>query len=274
VEKKAHVIVVGNEKGGTGKSTVSMHLIVSLLGMGLSVASMDLDARQATLTSYITHRRNKAAPFLPVKVPDHVAIPLTEDARGDEAKFHEAYLRLTSENDVLLIDTPGHDSRLSRLAHSFADLLVTPLNDSFIDLDVLAKVDSDSMKVIRPSHYAEMVWEMKKQRALRGERGGMEWVVLRNRLATLDAKNKQTMERLLGDLSKRIGFRLVGGLGERVIYRELFLEGLTLLDLRQKSAGVDLTMSHVAARQELRALVDALGLAELARRKKAEQQRA
>ncbi len=272
MDKKAHVIVIGNEKGGTGKSTISMHLIVSLLGMGLSVGSMDLDARQATLTSYVNHRRDKAVPFLPVSMPDHVDIPLTEDARGDEAKFHDAYIRLTSVNDVVIIDTPGHDSRLSRLAHSFADLLVTPLNDSLVDLDVLAKVDSDTMTVIRPSHYSEMVWEMKKQRALRGERAGMEWVVLRNRLATLEARNKQGMEKLLNDLSKRIGFRVIGGLGERVIYRELFLEGLTLLDLRQKSSGVDLTMSHVAARQELRALVEALGLARLAQKKKAERQ--
>lgn len=274
MEKKAHVIVVGNEKGGTGKSTVTMHLIVSLLGMGLSVGSMDLDARQATLTTYINHRRAKAVPFMPVRVPDHVAIPLTDDARGDESRFHDAYIRLTAENDVLIIDTPGHDSRLSRLAHAFADLLVTPLNDSFVDLDVLAKVDSDTMRVIRPSHYSEMVWEMKKQRALRGERVGMEWVVLRNRLATLEARNKQTMEKLLNDLAKRIGFRVIGGLGERVIYRELFLDGLTLLDLRQKSSGVDLTMSHVAARQELRALVEALGLSKLAHKKKSERQEA
>lgn len=271
MSKKAHVIVVGNEKGGTGKSTISMHLIVSMLGMGLSVGSMDLDARQSTLTTYITNRRTKAAPFMPVKLPDHVPIYLTEDAEGDANSFHEAFDRLSAEHDVVLMDTPGHDSRLSRLAHSFADLLVTPLNDSFIDLDVLAKVDSDTMKVIKPSHYSEMVWETKKQRALRGERVTMDWVVLRNRLATLDARNKQSMEKLLAELSKRIGFRQVGGLGERVIYRELFLEGLTLLDLRQKSAAFDLTMSHVAARQELRSLVEALGLARLAEKKKAAQ---
>lgn len=268
--KKAHVIVIGNEKGGTGKSTISMHLIVSLLGMGLSVGSMDLDARQATLSSYIAHRREKAVPYFSVRVPDHVAIPMTDDIRTDERKFHDNFIRLTAENDVLIIDTPGHDSRLSRLAHAFADLLVTPLNDSLVDLDVLAKIDSETMTVIRPSHYSEMVWEMKKQRALRGERVGMEWVVLRNRLATVDARNKQDMGRLLIDLSKRIGFRVVGGLAERVIYRELFLEGMTLLDLRQKSSSANLTLSHVAARQELRALVEALGLATLAKRKKAE----
>lgn len=268
VDNKAHVIVIGNEKGGTGKSTVTMHLIVSLLGMGLKVGSMDLDARQATLSSYIANRKAKQAPFLPVLLPDHVAVPLTDDAEADAGNFYEALGRLSQSNDVIMIDTPGHDSRLSRLAHSYADLLVTPLNDSLIDLDVLAKVDSDTMSISRPSHYSEMVWETKKQRALRGDRSRMDWVVLRNRLATLEARNKQSMEKLLGELSKRIGFRVIGGLSERVIYRELFLDGLTLLDLRQRSAGVDLTMSHVAARQELRALVESLGLVELARRKK------
>ncbi|OIR02335.1 ATPase MipZ [mine drainage metagenome] len=257
---EARIIVVGNEKGGTGKSTVAMHLIVSLLGMGARVASIDLDARQATLSRYVENRARRQGRALPM--PEHVAVPPTADVAADEARFLESLQTLSARHDVVLIDTPGSDQPLSRLGHSYADLLITPLNDSFIDLDVLAKVDPDSMKITRPSHYAEMVWESKKIRALRGQRGGADWFVLRNRLSTLDARNKREMERLLGDLARRIGFQCVGGLCERVIYRELFLEGLTLLDLGPGS-GVEMSMSHVAARQELRRLVEALGLASL-----------
>jgi chromosome partitioning protein len=260
--KQAHVIVVGNEKGGTGKSTVAMHLIVSLLARGASVGSIDLDARQATLTRYIQNRRRRNERGQALSLPDHEEVPPTADAEADEQRFMAALERLRQSHDVVLIDTPGANHPLSRLGHSFADLLVTPLNDSFIDLDVLAKVDPDSMKISHPSHYSEMVWETKKIRALRGEKAVVEWFVLRNRLSPLDARNKRVMERLLGDLSKRIGFRLVGGLCERVIYRELFLEGLTLFDLGEGS-GVEMSLSHVAARQELRGLVEALGLARL-----------
>ncbi len=259
---EARIIVVGNEKGGTGKSTVAMHLIVSLLCMGGRVASIDLDARQATLSRYVENRARRVERGQPLPMPEHVAVPPTADPAADEARFLEALRMLSTRHDVVLIDTPGSDQPLSRLGHSYADLLVTPLNDSFIDLDVLAKVDPDSMKITRPSHYAEMVWESKKIRALRGQRGGADWFVLRNRLSTLDARNKREMERLLGDLARRIGFQCVGGLNERVIYRELFLEGLTLLDLGAGS-GVEMSMSHVAARQELRRLVEALGLAAL-----------
>ncbi|KAF0222113.1 MAG: chromosome partitioning [Rhodospirillaceae bacterium] len=259
--KPAHVIVVGNEKGGTGKSTVSMHLIVSLLNRGLSVGSIDLDARQATLTRYVQNRQNrKDAADLGLKVPDHVALPPTADREADERRLLETFAQLSARHHVLVIDTPGSDHYLSRLGHSFAHTLITPLNDSLIDLDVLARVEPETLKITRPSHYAEMVWDTKKTRAMRGEKAVVDWIVLRNRLAHLDARNKQTMEKLLADLAKRIGFRIAPGLGERVIYRSLFLEGLTLLDLRHRLTGFDLNLSNVAARQELRALVDAIGL--------------
>lgn len=260
----AHVIVIGNEKGGTGKSTVAMHLAVSLLVLGASVGTIDLDARQATLSRYIENRARRVAGGHALAMPDHEAVPPTVDPSSDEARFLAALKRMQAVHDVVVLDTPGSDHPLSRLGHSYADTLVTPLNDSFIDLDVLAKVDPDSMRISRPSHYSEMVWETKKVRALRGEKAVVDWFVLRNRLSTLDARNKREMERLLGELAKRIGFRLIGGLGERVIYRELFLEGLTLFDLGEGS-GVEMSLSHVAARQELRRLVDALGLGRFAR---------
>jgi chromosome partitioning protein len=173
--------------------------------------------------------------------------------------FLEAFQALSQRCDVIVIDTPGSDHPLSRLGHSFADILVTPLNDSFIDLDLLASVDGDSLKIIRPGRYSEMVWDTKKARAMRGQQGAIEWYVLRNRLSTLDARNKREMERLLDALAKRIGFSVADGLNERVIYRELFLQGLTLLDLGGDS-GMAMSLSHVAARQELRQLIEHMGL--------------
>ncbi len=262
---KAHVIVVGNEKGGTGKSTLSMHLTVALLNLGLSVGSIDVDARQATLTRYLANRgARKDLAELGLRMPEHVALPPSPDRAADEARLVETVARLTAAHPVVVIDTPGSDHYLSRLAHSFADTLVTPLNDSLVDLDVLALVDPHTMRVVRPSHYAELVWETKKQRALRGEKVVVDWIVVRNRLSSLDARNKREMEKLLGELARRVGFRTVPGLGERVIYRSLFLEGLTLLDLRNKLLGFELNMSHVAARQELRSLIEAIGLDKLA----------
>ena len=52
----AHVIVVGCEKGGSGKSTTSMHLTVALLRLGFAVGTVDLDGRQWTLTRYLSNR--------------------------------------------------------------------------------------------------------------------------------------------------------------------------------------------------------------------------
>ena len=255
--KRAHVIVVGNEKGGTGKSTIAMHLVVALLDRGLSVGSLDLDGRQASLTRYV---ENRAARPDALPLPDHVTLPPESDA----AALDGAFADLAARHDVVVVDTPGSDHPLSRLGHAFADTLVTPLNDSLVDLDLLARIEPGTLRILRPGPYAEMVWDTRKARALRGERAALDWIVLRNRLSSLDARNKRDMHHLLDALARRLGFRLCPGLGERVVYRALFLDGLTLLDLRRPGVeGGALSLGTVAARQELRALVETIGAAAL-----------
>ena len=254
----AHVIVVGNEKGGSGKSTVSMHLIVSLLRGGLTVGTVDLDARQATLTRYIENRRAYATQYgVALPMPETLSHPHDRESPLDESRLRAVMADLRARCDTVVIDTPGADTYLSRAGHVYADTLITPLNDSFVDLDVLARVDPETMKIKGFSHYAAMVFEIKKRRAAR-DGGQIAWVVLRNRLSHLAARNKIEMERLVEDLSKRLRFVGIRGLGERVIYRELFLTGLTLLDLNKDGIKVDMSLSHIAARQELRTLLEAI----------------
>ncbi len=161
--------------------------------------------------------------------------------------------------DFIVLDMPGGDSYLSREGHSHANVLITPLNDSFVDLDLLGRIDLNTHKMLAPSRYSQMVWEQKKRRIRRGE-GSMDWIVMRNRLASLDSRNKRNMDQALTDLSRRLGLRLVAGFSERVIFRELFLKGLTLLDLRDQGIDVTLTMSHLAALQEVRDLLRAIGV--------------
>lgn len=261
--KTPRILVLGNEKGGSGKSTTAMHLVVALLRQGRSVGVIDLDARQGTLSRYVENRRvfseNEG---LPLPLPELRQVMRSDAATRAEAEEEER-TKLTdaleglSDCDMLVIDTPGSDSHLSRLGHTLADVLISPMNDSFIDLDLLARIDPEGRKILGPSVYSQMVWEQRQDRARQGGRP-IDWVVLRNRLSHLDARNKRDIARLLVQLAKRIGFRLAPGFGERVVFRQLFPQGLTLLDLRQ--SGADLTMSHLAARQEVRALLAAIGL--------------
>ena len=266
VPGRAHVLVVGNEKGGSGKSTTALHIAVLLMGEGARVATLDLDARQGTLSRYMENRAAYARrKGIELVLPVHAAVPLStlSDRAAMEAdekeRFEAALEAVIASADFVVIDTPGSDTYLSRLAHTWADTLLTPLNDSFIDLDLLARVEPDLLKVVRPSIYAEQVWKQRQIRAIQGGRP-VDWIVIRNRLSSLAARNKRDMGRVLEALSKRIGFRVASGLTERVIYKELFLNGLTLLDLKRGQGGVTLTMSHVAARQEVRDLVAALNL--------------
>jgi len=257
--QQPYVIVLGNEKGGTGKSTVSMHLIVNLLRHGSTVGSIDVDARQGTLTRYIENRAaRKAAKQQDLPMPEHAPIfkselPSKTDAEADERARFEAQIKAFHGKDYIVIDTPGSDSYLSRLAHSYADTLITPLNDSFIDLDMLVRVNSDSLDILKPSTYSEMVWDQKKQKAMRNS-GSIDWIVLRNRLSSLNSRNKEEMDKVLAALAKRIGFRSLFGFGERVIFRELFLSGLTLLDMRENN--LTMSLSHIAAKQELASLIE------------------
>lgn len=262
-EKRPHVIVLGNEKGGSGKSTTALHLIVALLRQGKSVGSIDVDARQGTLSRYVENRQAfMRAESVRLPLPDHLRLFRSEldsrrEAEAEEQdKIAEAFDRFKAK-DFIVCDTPGSDTYLSRLTHTRADTLITPLNDSFIDLDLLARVDKDGRKVLGPSVYSQMVWEQRLARARTGAKP-IDWVVMRNRLSQLDARNKRDIAALLTDLAKRIGFRLAPGFGERVIFRELFVKGLTLLDL--KESGTTMSMSHVAARNEVRALIETIGL--------------
>jgi len=263
-----YVITVGNEKGGSGKSTTAMHLIVALLRVGKRVGSIDLDNRQWTLTRYLANRNNtmkREGVELPMPlhyyVPKSTAETRAEMDADEERRFGQVLEGFKRQCDFIVIDCPGTDSHLGRLGHIVADSIVTPLNDSYIDFDMLAITDETGVQVKKPGAYAEMVFDARKRR-MAAERKSIDWVVLRNRLSQLHSRNKEHMADAVGEVAKRIGFRIVPGFGERVIYRELFPRGLTMMDLFDPGLKREgrTTMSHIAARQEVRTLVQALKL--------------
>lgn len=261
----AHIIVVGNEKGGSGKSTTSMHVATALARLGHSVGLIDLDLRQKSLGRYIENRRGFAEKKgLDLAVPDYQPLPEVDNASlapGEnlhDRRLSAAISSFDRGTEFILIDCPGSHTRLSQVAHTLADTLITPLNDSFIDFDLLAKVDGETNRILGPSVYSEMVWNARQLRAQAGLRP-IDWIVTRNRVGAQAMHNKKKMADAVGALSRRIGFRVAPGFSERVIFRELFPRGLTLLDLKEVGVG-NLNISNVAARQELRDLMVNLNL--------------
>lgn len=259
----AHIIVFGNEKGGSGKSTAAMHTAIALLRLGYRVGTIDLDARQGTLTRYLKKRFDyitKNREHLPS--PAHMAIERSKfDTVAEQQAQEDDFLTLAMNelghvSDFIVIDTPGTDSFLSRLAHSYADTLITPMNDSFIDLDLLADIDMNSQQILRPSIYARMVNEQRDEKRQR-DGGEIDWVVMRNRIAPLNTNNNKVIAQLLDQISVLAGFRMTHGFGERVVFKEMFPKGLTLLDLKEDIEG-GLTLSQIAARQEVRTLISAI----------------
>ncbi len=264
----SHIIVVGNEKGGSGKSTTCMHVATALVRLGYKVGALDLDTRQRTFSRYIENRAefvrrtDKPMPMPTLgRLPNIGQSKLGPGENINDRRISEAVAHLESDNDFVVVDCPGSHTRLSEVAHSLADTLITPLNDSFVDFDLLARVDAETERVIGPSVYSEMVWNARQLRAQAGLQP-IDWVVIRNRLGTQNMHNKRKVGKALTELSKRIGFRVASGFSERVIFREMFPNGLTLLDMRDAGIG-GLNLSNIAARQEVRDLMKALNLPDI-----------
>lgn len=262
----SHVLVFGNEKGGTGKSTLALHVIVCLLERGYRVGVIDLDSRQRTLTRYLENRsRYCETSGVDLVTPPVVTLdPSSLDDMQARKRLEQSMLRgflnhFDGDTDIIAIDSPGSYTYLSSLAHALADTLVTPMNDSFLDLDLIGKIDVRNLEVEELSHYARVVLDSRAHRD-RSERDALDWVVARNRLGTLASRNNEKVHAALLALQSHIEFRYVPGLYERVIYRELFPLGLTMLDLDKVRDQGKLQLSHVAARNEVRSLTDALNL--------------
>jgi chromosome partitioning protein len=267
----SRVIVVANEKGGSGKSTIAIHVAVALIKAGHIVATIDLDSRQRSLTRYVENRRQWADHVgQDIGIPTHICIGEQTISRSavEEALVYEQLVEAVEDvaksHNFIVIDTPGHQSHLTSLVHTMADTLITPLNDSFVDFDVLATVDPTTLELTGPSQYAEIVLHARNERSLLNQ-APTEWIVLRNRLSMISSRNKRLMGERLQELSERLNFRCIDGLAERLIFREFYPRGLTAFDeVKETTLGTRPTLSHATARQEVQSLLNAMGLDESA----------
>lgn len=267
------VIIVGNEKGGCGKTTLCIHIIISLLYEGLKVSSIDLDSRQKSLSTYIENRKNyilKTKSNLPF--PKHFIVNKGDidskqfNEREEKKRFTECIRKAGLDSDIIVIDTPGSDTYLSRLALSYADTILTPINDSFVDLSVIAKIDPYDFSFKEAGIYSESIWDAKKKKASDHKRE-INWIIIRNRLSNLNAKNKVNILNSLKSISKNIGCKTTSGFSERVIYREMFLKGLSLPDVFEENIKINTQLSHIAARQELRDLMKIINIENIIKNK-------
>lgn len=255
----AHIIVIGNEKGGTGKSTIAMHLSTKLLMENYKVAVLDLDGRQGSLSRYVENRKNFCdSHHIDLPQPLLYRVSPTSDPNQISDSLQEldnTIRKLSSDFDAIIIDTPGHKNYLFEAAHMYADTLISPITDSLIDLSAIAEIDSADGQLKCPGPYAEFVWETKKQLASKGK-NYLNWIICGNKTTSLKSRNKAFVFEVLTKLGKLYGFRFCEGLKDRVIYKELFLDGLTVLDMQHEQLRRKMNMSHLAAKIEIKNLAE------------------
>lgn len=237
------VITVANEKGGAGKSTLAAHIAVSLASAGYRVLAIDLDRRQRSLSRFFASR-DATARRLGVGLPmvRHLVLNQTSGAM-----LFQEIARAGPDCQVVVIDAPGADSPIVRRAIAMADKLVTPVNLSFVDLDLLAHLNPVTQDYVSPGCFAEAVQGLAETRAEMGL-AATDWIVVPNRIRSGSDKARESCFAALRRLTTQVGFRLGTGLGERAAFRELQLLGLTQLDLHHIP---DLPRAHSVARKEI-----------------------
>jgi chromosome partitioning protein len=251
-QSKGHIIVFANEKGGVGKSTFAFHCCVALCNAGHKVAAIDLDSRQQTLSRALENREGTGRRLkIDLPRPKHVTL-----GHQSGASLNQEIARIGSDADYIVIDAPGHDSPMARLAIAMADTLVTPVNGSFVDLDLLGQFDPVTMKLKRFGNFSRLVQELREVRDYQ-RKPPVDWVVVQNRQRRLGTNNQSRVKKALDELAPKAGFRLAKGFGERVAYRELFLLGMTVLDLKFMP---DFARAQPEAKHELKQMMADLKL--------------
>lgn len=255
MSNNTHVIVLGNEKGGTGKSTLAMHLAIRLMQENFKIAVIDLDGRQGSLTKYIENRKRFCSNNnVSLPIPSlYVFEPQKDEANKSEIK--NLINDLKGRFDALILDTAGSRNYLFELAHEYPHTLITPISDSLIDLAAIADINPQTGEILRAGHYAEFVWDVKKKLAAQNL-PCLNWVVCGNKISSFNSNNKKTVFAKLENISKLYGFRFSAGLKDRVIYKELFLDGLTVLDMNTPELHKRMTVSHLSAKMELNSLAE------------------
>lgn len=257
----AHIILFGNEKGGSGKTTYAVHTIVSLLNMGKTVSSIDLDERQQSLSRYIENRRKtRDQGGINFPLPEHFQIS-NQASTKHALDYQDIMLALISDldcYDYIVIDAPGSNTTISRFAHAHADTVVTPINSSFVDIDLLGKVDAHSLDIIEEGVYSKMYVEERERRRVTGKQEA-EWIVVHSRYSMSETLNRRNVDFALKCIAKHLNFRVINGFTERSVFKELFLHGLTLLDA-ELTKQIKITPSTIAARQEIRRFLTNLHL--------------
>jgi chromosome partitioning protein len=246
------VVTISGFKGGTGKTTVAALLGIAAVKTGMRTAALDLDRNTRNLSNFLTVRRAAK-----LACPDHVMLmdlDVDVTARPKHSGRLEPLVRMARMDgyDLLIIDTSSGNLADVYEAHLLADVILTPMNESPADMHGLFAVPGSP--AAPRINYRDMVETVRFDRS----RAGMpmqRWHVVMNRVTALPTKVGSIISDRVDALSREAGFASMWSLRDRVAHRALALEGRSVFD---DPADGKLTMSEIAGRSEVRALLSIL----------------
>lgn len=241
------IVTIGSFKGGTGKTTMAAVLGTAMTLRGLKVRVIELETQTKPLARYQASR--EFADLDGPKVTDLNVSGGTPDVKDWQMTFSS--VKADAERagiDVVIIDTTSVWKPEVIAAHLMADLVLTTVTESPIDLYQIMPTEGPSMQAVRP--YAQLI-DLVRRHAEKAERTNFDWFLCLNRKSHLITRVGERVRDRLTEFTDESRIQMVEGLVDRVGYRNMMDTGITPMDV---IAGQPVQRSQIAARTEVNRL--------------------
>jgi len=212
------IILIGGEKGGSGKSTIATSIAVAHATSGAATLLVDTD-RQATSYYWALQRReNEIEPPI-----DFIAEANTDNLGDDLMRFSEQY-------EQIIVDAGGIDSPQLRTGLICADVMLSPFQVSQFDVWTLQGLQ----------HLIDHAQSARKQ----SNQLPLQVLAVANRISTNPTRAKKEREDASAMLADYTSLTLCNAmLSERSAFKDAASEGMSVAEYKpvDKKAIAELT---------------------------------
>jgi chromosome partitioning protein len=202
------IILIGSNKGGSGKTTVACNLAVAFARDGKDVCIVDAD-KQGSAANWVTEREagSREPAITVVQKYDNISKTLES---------------LAEKYEIVIVDVAGRNSREMITAAGVANILICPSQCSQLDLDTLGELQQQLVRI-------------------RDLNEGLQ-VYIYQTMATTNVKvmerERNDFEAYLSEYPDLVALKSIGRY--RKIYRDVFADGISVLEADNAAAAEEI----------------------------------